>query len=578
MTRPARLALGLAAVLWAAPAFAQTRDTRPSATRGSGTISGTVVSDDTERRPVRRVRVTCGGPDVANATAITDDRGRFVFTGLKAGRYTITGARDAWVPVSYGAKRPLRPGSAIPLADGQSIVVVLKMLRGAVITGVVLDHYNQPAANTGVAAFRYVMQNGERRLNAAGSGATTDDRGVYRIYGLAPGQYLVGAQPRTTVFNGPSSELRLVEGRGVERTVAFASTYFPGTPVEAQAVLVTVGAGEERDGVDFALQLVATARVEGTVTTPEGLPAPTGTQVNLMASAQQLLPGTAAEGLRSSRVGTDGAFVFSDVSPGSYTVLARSAPPVETAAGITQIAWASTDIVVDGENVTGLSLGLRPGMTLTGQLKFAGTRLKPPTDLTSIRLALQPVQSRTAVNLSPPGKVVDQSGHFVVTGIIPGRYRLAASLPGLGQPGNWYLGSSVVNGQDTLDLPIVIQPNESIRGAVITLTDRPAQLTGTVQNAAGGAANEFTVILFPVDQALWQPLSRRIRGLRPSADGAFAFRGLPPGDYLLAAIDDVEPGEWFDPAFLQRLLPTAMKLAIAEGENKVQDIRLGGGG
>jgi len=85
-------------------------------------------------------------------------------------------------------------------------------------------------------------------------------------------------------------------------------------------------------------------------------------------------------------------------------------------------------------------------------------------------------------------------------------------------------------------------------------------------------------VLFPTTSALWLPQSRRIQGVRPAADGAFTFPGLPPGDYLLAAIDDVEPGEWFDPAFLQRLLPTAMKLTIAEGEQKVQDIRLGAGG
>ena len=122
----------------------------------------------------------------------------------------------------------------------------------------------------------------------------------------------------------------------------------------------------------------------------------------------------------------------------------------------------------------------------------------------------------------------------------------------------------------------MIQPSQSISGASITFTDRPAELTGTVHNAAGGAPNEFTVILFSADQSHWLPRARRIHAMRPSADGAFAFRGLPPGDYHLAAIDDVEAGEWFDPAFLQRLLPAAMKLTIAEGEQKLQDIRLGG--
>jgi len=217
-------------------------------------------------------------------------------------------------------------------------------------------------------------------------------------------------------------------------------------------------------------------------------------------------------------------------------------------------------------------------MVLTGQLTFAASTLKPPADLTSIRIGLQPAQAQGGITLAPSGAVTDNAGHFVVTGILPGTYRLTATLPGLGRPGHWFLRSAVVNGHDTADEPITIRPNDSIGGAVITMSDRPAQLSGTVQNAAGGAPNEFTVVLFPTNSALWLPQSRRIQGVRPAADGAFTFPGLPPGDYLLAAIDDVEPGEWFDPAFLQRLLPTAMKLTIAEGEQKVQDIRLGAGG
>ncbi|HYT65762.1 MAG TPA: carboxypeptidase regulatory-like domain-containing protein [Vicinamibacterales bacterium] len=549
-----------------AGAHAQSRDRASSL--GTATILGTAVSYEPEPRPVRRVRVTCTGSGFA-ATAITDDRGRFVFAGLKAGRYTVTATKDAWVTSAYGAKRPSRPGSAIPLANGQTASITLAMIRGSVITGVLLDYNNQPAADTSVSALRYVVQDGSRRLSPVAS-ATTDDRGVYRIYGLAPGDYFVGAAARAASLGSTSSELRLLdERRGTERTVALASTYFPGTPVATQAIAVTLGPAQERDGVDFALQLVPTARVEGSVTTTDGSPALAGTQVNLIASAQTTFPGTAFGALRSARVSTEGTFSFVDVAPGTYTVLARGGPP---------LTWASAEIAVDGENVTGLSLGLQPGMTLTGQLKFDAMRLKLPADLGSMRVALQPVQSQGAVTLAPSGARIDASGRFEITGILPGRYRLTASLPGLGRPGNWYLRSAVVNGQDTIDMPIEIRPNELIRDALVTLSDHPAQLTGTVQNAAGGAPNEFTVILFPADQALWLAQSRRIHGLRPSADGAFSFSVLPPGEYLLAAIDDVEPNEWFDPALLQRLVPTAMKVVLADGEQKVQDIRLGGGG
>jgi uncharacterized protein (DUF2141 family) len=560
------LAAAILAALVANTAGAQVRDTRGRAS-ATATIAGTAVSDEAEPRPVRRVRVTCTSADYA-ASAITDDRGRFVFAGLTAGHYTIAGTKDAWVPAAYGARRPLRPGSPIPIGDGQRVDIALRMLRGSVITGVLLDYNHQPAANTVVSAMRYAMQNGTRRL-AASASATTDDRGVYRIYGLPPGDYLVGAAANAAAFNAPSSELRLLDERTrAERTVAFASTYFPGTAIAAEAVNVTLGRGEERGDVDFALQLVTTARVEGTVTTTDGQLAAAGTQVNLLASSDTVFPGTASSGFRSARVGADGAFTFADVPPGAYTVIARSAAP---------LTWATTDLVVDGENISGISLGLQPAMTLSGVVRFDAARLKPPVDPTAIRVTLQPVESATAVALSPSGTVIDRTGRFEIAGVVPGRYRLAVSMPGLGHPGTWFARSALVRGVDALDVPIDIRAEEHIDSVVVTLSDRPAQLSGTVHNAAGGEPNAFTVILFPADAALWLPHARRIQAARPSSDGAFAFRGLPPGDYLLAAIDDVEGGEWFDPGLLQRLAARAMTLALGDGERRVQDVRLGGG-
>ena len=555
----------------------QTRDASAAKTRGTAVIAGTVVSDDADPKPVRRVRVTCSSPEFKGATAITDDAGRFVFTGLGAGRYTIAATKDAWVPTSYGSKRPLRPGSAIPLTDGQKIEIVVKMLRGSVITGVVLDHANQPSASTVVNALRYAMQSGERRLVSTGVSGMTDDRGVYRIWGLAPGDYLVGAVGRTSGVGVPSSELRLAGERGTtDRTVTFASTFFPGTAIASQAGIVSLGRAEERTGIDFSLQLVPTARVEGTVTLPDGSPAPVGTQVNLLAGSQVGFPGVALAGLRTAGVEADGSFSFTDISPGTYTALARATLPPRVPDGPAYVAWASTEIAVDGERISGLNLGLQPGLTVTARLRFEGTGLKPPAELDAIRVTLQPVQQEGTVAFAPPAMTVDQNGRFAVSGVIPGRYRLAASFPGSGRPGGWQLRSVLVNMQDALDVPFTVPPSQSVTSALITFTDRLADLTGTVHNAAGGAPNEFTVILFSADQSHWLPRARRIQAVRPSADGAFAFRGLPGGDYYLAAIDDVESGEWFDPAFLQRLLPTAMKLTLGEGEQKVQEIRLGG--
>jgi hypothetical protein len=105
----------------------------------------------------------------------------------------------------------------------------------------------------------------------------------------------------------------------------------------------------------------------------------------------------------------------------------------------------------------------------------------------------------------------------------------------------------------------------------------PSELSGTIEDARGSPATEFFVIAFSRDQAHWSPQSRRIRSARPGNDGRFVFANLPPGEYALAAVTDVEPNEWFDPAFLKQLEPASIAITIGEGEKKVQNIRTQGG-
>jgi protocatechuate 3,4-dioxygenase beta subunit len=576
----------LTTLLASAMLFAQVRDA-PVRPRADSVIAGVVVSADDEARPVRKARVTCSGPDVPGHTAITDDGGRFVFDGLRAGRYTITASKPSWVTMAYGAKRAMRPGVAIPLAGGQKATIVLRLPHGSVITGVVLDENNEPAANAAVSVFRYGIVNGGRRLAAAG-GAATDDRGAYRIYGLPPGDYIVGAEGRGAAR---STELRLTSDADVrhasavhpgtppprDRSVALAMTYFPGSPIASQAGLISLQAGEERSGVDFALQLVPTARVEGTVSLAEG-GTPPGTEVNLISSAPVAVPGAPLDSVRTIRTDTDGRFAFANVSPGQYSLLARAIRPITkpdgSSAGAPQILWASTELAIEGEPVTGLGLSLEPGLSITGQVRFEGASIARPADLRAIRVRVVPAQVNGPVAFAPAEVSVSPDGRFTVPGVTPGRYRLTASFPGSGRRGGWLLKSITANGQDALNGSFALQPNQHVLDAAVTFTDRLAQLAGSLQTA-GAPPSDYTVVLFPADQALWVAQSRRIQNTRPAADGAYVFRDLVAGEYLIAAVDDVETGEWYDPAFLQRIAPSAVKVTIRDREQKTQDIRSG---
>jgi hypothetical protein len=458
-----------------------------------------------------------------------------------------------------------------------------------------------------------MMSGGERRLGFAGAGSvlgqTTDDRGVYRIYGLPAGDYVVMASPRLGApgdiqlmtdadiraaldeLQMPAVQSRPGVGAGqapsalqpqvTPRTVGYAPVYFPGTTMQSQAATVTLGVGEERSGVDFALQLVGTAKVEGTIVTPEGI-TPQSVSITMITGEVSLL---GVDRVRFGRGEADGRFSFPGLPPGQYTISARTVRPTggEPArspggrggqpAG--DVFWALATIAVDGQDVSNVTLALQPGLMLSGRLQFEGT-MAPPADLARVRINLGPGQAGEQVTVSSGPGQVEADGTFVLRGLSPGRFRLTASIPGQPAGRGWVLKSAVVGDRDAADIPVEIRPGENLTGAVVTFTDRPTELTGTVQDTAGQPAPDCHLIIFASDKRFWTSPSRRIQSVRPANDGKFVVRNLPPGAYLLAAVFDVEQGEWFDPNFLERLVPTSMTVTLTEGERKVQDVRIGG--
>jgi hypothetical protein len=228
--------------------------------------------------------------------------------------------------------------------------------------------------------------------------------------------------------------------------------------------------------------------------------------------------------------------------------------------------WASTDITVDGRNMSNVLLSLQPGVAVSGQITFDGTAT-PPADLTRIRVMAAPTEPQAG---STAAARVDASGRFSIPSVVPGQYRLSAS----GAPG-WFLESASIGGQDALDFPFEVKGNQAISGASITFTDRQTEITGTVTDEKNQPAPEFTLVVFPADSRYWTASSRRILSTRPATDGRYSFQRLPPGEYRLAPVFDLEPGALSDPAFLQQLEPTALRITLQAGEKKAQDMRVG---
>ncbi|MEO2195161.1 MAG: carboxypeptidase-like regulatory domain-containing protein, partial [bacterium] len=134
-----------------------------------------------------------------------------------------------------------------------------------------------------------------------------------------------------------------------------------------------------------------------------------------------------------------------------------------------------------------------------------------------------------------------------------------------GVPDGWQLEAVHLEGRDVIDTPLEFRGEASIEHVVLLLTDQLTELTGTVQDEAGDALTDFTVVAFPSDERLWQPRSRHILASRPDQNAQYRLRGLPPGDYLLAAVEIVEEGEWFEPRFLEELRRRATRVTLRDG-------------
>jgi hypothetical protein len=597
--------LALAIACGAAAAQQPARDnTRAGA--GTASISGTVFVTGEAKQPARRVRVTL--TNVAGAspgqTTTTDDSGTFAFHGLPAGRFELQAFKNAYLRASYGASRPDRAGTPIVVKDGEAITdLAMTIARGGVITGIVRDPRGGPVPGVNVRVLKlgYNAVTGERTLGSSSSGsvAVTDDRGEYRAFGLPPGGYLVLVTPRSASgrANDPVRQLTTDEVRSAllaarsgashgtsaprpplassspstPAPVNLAPVFHPGTSDIRAASTISLRLSEERTGVDITIQLVPTATISGTVSSPSGsLPqflsvqlVPAGPNVEMLAGA----------GLRGSntRPGPDGKYVFTGVAPGTYTIKAGIGQG-RGAAPNTPTQWAAAEVYVSGQDLE-VPLMLQPGVAINGRVVFEGA---PPTpaEFQTLSVALVPLGSGGTVRTSGGGRV-DVEGRFTFAGVPPDTYRFEATWNAAGARDKWVIKSSTANGREAFDAPLQVNANETLDWT-ITYSDKPTGVAGVLKEPGGRPATDYYILVFAVDRRYWTPGSRRIRMTRPGTDGSYNVKGLPPGEYYLAALADLETGEWNDPVLLEQLVRSSAKINLRDGEMTAQDFRIGG--
>jgi uncharacterized protein (DUF2141 family) len=571
-------ALLVLAFLLQSPRDAAPQRQTPGGTAVIGGIATTV--DGGLKRPLRRAVVSIAGSGIHGAKqTVTDESGRFVFDQLPAGRFTLTVEKPGYLKTYFGSRQPGRPPAAsIAVIEGQRLLdIAIDVPKGAVVDGTVRDENGNPIVTSQVTVEQVVFVMGERRfIKAIGAAdwAVTDDRGHYRFWGLPPGEYTVRASG-----NGPTvriltdaefkaAETQVQTGRAPSPGSRIAGpqlqrgqVYLPGVPDVVNAQTITLGLGEERMGVDLVNPPVASFNIDYIAIGPSGRPVAQVSMGLASLSRQSLFTS-----LGFYRPDAQGRGRAAGVPPGRYVFFGRGAESDEPNA---PVYWVETEVDVNGADAQGVTLQFLPGQRVSGSLRSTGAAL--PAFGPGARAQLNPAPLIAGMRATTPTATVNPDGTFTFLNVPPGRYRFELG----GVPG-WTPVSAMHQSIDTLDAPLIVRPSMDVDGLAVSITNALTEISGLITDAAGRPAPELAVLVFSQDRGLWTSPRRFSGATRIASDGKYRITGLPPGNYFLAVVNDVDPLQATDPVFLEQLMTGAVSIKLADGQKVVQDLKIGG--
>jgi hypothetical protein len=343
---------------------------------------------------MRRAIVTISSDALTYArSVIADDAGSFTFARLPPGAYKISAKKAAYLAAEYGSSRPGRVGSQLALAAGERRTVSLTMFRGAAVGGVLTTQSGAPLSGVSVMAITSRSLRDNDRFDP--EPATTNDRGEYRIYGLMPGEYFVVALPgdegageigarsagetdallalvaqRKNVASPITRPATVEPLPAAPRVIGYSPIYYPGTPLVTDAEPIRLAAGDDRSSIRFAVPRLPVATVEGTIA--GDIASLATVQMAIVPDAMRLRMRGKFPSVTAAPPNEQGQFKYGNLSPGHYQIVAR----VRNPAG--DVLYASGELDIRGQDVSGLNLTLRPGGVISGVIVFDSARARCP--------------------------------------------------------------------------------------------------------------------------------------------------------------------------------------------------------
>ncbi len=377
---------------------------------GTATVAGIVTL---KGEPARNVSVALqpygqyNQKDTQRAT--TDEAGRFRFDRVKAGRYVLGAVAPGFVATSENQYGP--QGKTINLADGENAQVEIPLRIGGVITGRVTDSRGNPIVGEGLQLSRLNEQGKPEPLFLGPNGMFhhTDDRGIYRLYGLQAGRYLIGLG-----FEQRPNSITMTTNR-----VYYPFTYYPSATNQSEAKPVEITEGRETSGIDIVVSgLKKNYDVSGRVTYAENNQPAIGLEVGYgTISTSGNAVGLSSSG--SLPTNSAGEFRIQNILPGKY---AASAQPGKEENSYSEPVRFE---IADGD-VEGLELKLHRGSSISGVAAIEGATDPAIAAKVSALRFYYNVKSQTLTaydNRSPIS--LASNGSFTIKGLPPGKVSFA---------------------------------------------------------------------------------------------------------------------------------------------------------
>lgn len=489
---------------------------------GRGSISGTVVMAGS---PIPGITVLARAVNSTDSSGTvretTDSNGLFHLTGLPAGRYRLTVLSSLYVttPGSDGSETTVTLGENDHLEK-----IELRIARGAVISGRVIDRDGHPLIGEHVSLMAIDEQRRTRTFTLPDPTISEiDDRGIYRIYGLPAGRYIVSAG-------------QAMDGTGLRvgaRGPVYSRTFHPSATEETEAAIIELGEGSEADGIDIEMDRpVRTHHAAGRVVSAEtGQPIPLA-----LLSYGSLRRGTstiASAGSSGMPANANGEFLIEGLTNGRYAVWLdnRAGMSRDTNPG-GEFFSDPVEFEIDGGDAEGIEIRVRRACSINGiVISEDGNIFAPsngPVQLIAVAAGGGTSQTETMRPATASQVRIQPNGSFRLSGLTPGRVTL--SLNGL--PGAEI--TRIDRGGVSLDgNSLQLVSGEQLTGVRIVVAGGSSSIHGRVA-VSGGTLPPGTRLL--VSYRPMQGSRKSGPAVRVDPGGAFIFDRLAPGSYLLTLV------------------------------------------